>query len=238
MLPDPVLAARDLVASLFPRARWALVTGSVVMGLRTAGSDLDIVVLMPEGGPGVPHRAACRFRGWPVELFVHDERALEHYLRKEFGARKPSLHRMLASGVVVAGDAAAVAGLRELQDRCARVLEAGPGPLSAAERDAARYGLTDLLDDLEHAADPGERTAIAATAWGAAARDALAFAGRWNGGGKWLLRELRALDPDLADRWLAAHGDPAAIADFVRRLLDQVGGPLFEGYHAPGERSD
>lgn len=232
---DPADAARALVAELFPRVRWAVLTGSVVTGLRTAGSDLDIVVLLPDGGVVAPHRASRRFRGWPAELFVHDEPTLEHYLRKEFGARKPSLHRMLATGVVVGGDAAAFAGRRE---HCARVLEAGPGPLSAAERDFTRYGLIDLLDDLEYAADPGERVVIAATVWTAAARAALAFAGRWNGNGKWLLRELRDLDADLADGWLAAHGDPVAVAAFARRLLDRAGGPLFEGFHALAERPE
>lgn len=42
---DPVNDARDLVAELFPRAVWAVLAGSVTTTWRTAGSDLDIVVL-------------------------------------------------------------------------------------------------------------------------------------------------------------------------------------------------
>ena len=58
---------------------------------------------------------------------------------------------------------------------------------------------------------------------------ALAFAGRWLSTGKWLLRELRALDPELATRWLAARDEPAA---FAAEVLAEAGGPLFEGYRA------
>jgi hypothetical protein len=104
------------------------------------------------------------------------------------------------------------------------------------ERAAARYGLTDLLDDLTHARDQGERTVVAAVAWTTAAQQALVLGGHWVGGGKWLLRELRDMDNDLATRWLAAHGDAEAVAVFVREVLNRAGGPLFAGYCARGER--
>lgn len=222
--------ARELVGELFPQAQWAILAGSVITAARTAGSDLDVVVVLPVGEPQVPYRESRYFRGWPVELFVHDEQTLEHYLAKELAMRKPSLHRMLACGVAVVGDAGG------WQEDCARVLMRGPAPLSAAEIDYARYGLTDLLDDLVHAVDPGERTVISATTWTVAAQHALAFAGCWTGNGKWLLRELRRLDEGLVGRWLAADGDPAAIEAFAREVLDRAGGPLFDGFRAAGER--
>jgi hypothetical protein len=230
MTKNPVTDARALVAELFPHALWALLTGSVITAARTAGSDLDIVVLLPEGDPRAPHRDSRRFRGWPVELFVHDEPTLAHYLAKELGARKPSLHRMLGTGVTLVGDPG------HWQETCAKVLAGGPPPLTPAEHERARYELTDVLDDLLHANDPGERVVIADCAWRAAGDHTLSFAGRWSGSGKWLLRELREHDPVNAARWLAAHGDPEAIAAYVRDLLDRNGGPLFEGYRVPGER--
>ena len=226
----PVVDARAVVEELFPHARWAVLAGSVITAHRTPGSDLDIVVLLPTGDPQAPHRDTRYFRGWPVELFVHDEATLAHYLAKEFRLRKPSLHRMVASGVVLVGDPS------RWQADCDAVFAKGPGPLTAAERDHARYGLTDLLDDLVHAVDPGEKTVIAASLWTVSARQALAFADRWGGNGKWLLRELRELDRDLADRWLAAFGDAEAVAEFAREVLDQAGGPLFDGFRAVGER--
>ena len=95
------------------------------------------------------------------------------------------------------------------------------------ERDRFRYARTDLLDDLTHVVDPGERSVIAAVLWTETARAASAFAGRWISGGKWLLRELREVDPALADRWPAARDDPAP---FTREVPAGVGGPLFDGY--------
>ncbi|MBR7839090.1 nucleotidyltransferase domain-containing protein [Actinospica durhamensis] len=227
---DPVIDARALVEELFPQARWAVLAGSVITAHRTAGSDLEIVVLLPTGDPQAPHRDSRHFRGWPVESFVHDEQTLAHYLAKELRLRKPSLHRMVARSVVLVGDPS------RWRAECDGALADGPAPLTAAEHDYARYGLTDLLDDLAHAVDPGEKTVIAATAWTAAAQQALAFDGRWAGNGKWLLRELRELDRGLADRWLAAFGDPEAIDAVAREVLDRAGGPLFDGFRAAGER--
>jgi hypothetical protein len=230
MNKNPVLDARAIVDELFPQAVWAILTGSVITPARTAGSDLDIVVLLPDGDPQAPHRDSRRYRGWPVELFVHDEQTLRHYLTTELAARKPHLHRMVGTGVALTGDPVM------WQERCAKVLAGGPPPLTDGERDRARDGLTDLLDDLAHATDPGELAVIAAAGWIAAAECTLSFASRWSGGGKWLLREMRELDPVLAQRWLAAQHDPAAIGTYINELLERNGGPLFEGYRAVGER--
>jgi hypothetical protein len=130
---------------------------------------------------------------------------------------------MLAQGVVLVGDPG------ELPRRCARILADGPGRVSREQLDWLRYGLTDGLDDLRHATDPGERAVIAAGLWTGTAEVALSLAGRWVSTGKWLLRELREYDPAFADRWLAAQADPAALA---AEVLRDAGGPLFDGYRA------
>jgi hypothetical protein len=215
---DPLTDARDLVAERFPDATWALLTGSVLGPARTPGSDLDIVVLAEAG-----YRESLRFRGWPVELFVHTPERLAHFLERELAERKPSTHRMIATGVPLLGDPG------EWWARGPGGRAAGPPLLTDAERDRTRYVLTDLLDDHTHAGDPGERAVIAGVLWLEAGRAALSFAGRWVSGGKWLLRELRALDPARAERWLAARGDPAG---FATEVLAGAGGPLFEGYRA------
>ncbi|MBU2664978.1 nucleotidyltransferase domain-containing protein [Actinoplanes bogorensis] len=217
---NPIDDARALIEERYADCVWALLTGSVLGPARTAGSDLDIVVLI-DAEPG--YRASLRYRGWPVELFVHTRERLEGFMASELAARKPSTHRMLAHGAALRGDPSAWI------TRGAEVLAAGPGPLSPAESERLRYGLTDLLDDYAHVVDPGERTVIAATLWTETAQAALLAAGRWMSGGKWLLRELRDLDPALAERWLAARDAPAALATEV---LDRAGGPLFDGYRA------
>ena len=146
------------------------------------------------------------------------------------------MHRMIATGVplVGAGDGQA----RQVRAACLWVLAAGPPPLPASELARERYALTDALDDLAHAVDHGERIVIATSAWIRAAEVALAIGPHWTGSGKWLLRELRDLDPELAERWVSANGDPAAMGVIAREVLDRAGGPLFAGYQARGERPD
>jgi hypothetical protein len=230
--PDALAAARAVAAELFPDALWVVLAGGVLSAARTAGSDLDIVVCRPDN-PDPPYRQSLRRHRWPVELFVHDPLTLEHYLAKDLDARRPALNRMLATGSVVGGDAELAAPTLR---RCAEVMAEGPPPLPDADLDRLRYAVTDLLDDLTHGRDPAETVAIVAALWTSTAELALHVGRHWLGGGKWLLRELRDLDPDLAARWVGAHGDPRAAAALAADVLATAGGPLFEGYRAVGER--
>ncbi len=110
---DPLSTARDLVTERCPDAAWALFTGSVVTSCRTAGSDLDIVVVH-EAGPG--YRESLYFHGRPVELFVHTPQRLAEFPARELADRKPSTHRMLAGGIPLVGDPG------ELPARCAQAV--------------------------------------------------------------------------------------------------------------------
>ncbi|MFI1994992.1 nucleotidyltransferase domain-containing protein [Actinoplanes sp. NPDC020271] len=177
--------------------------------------------MLDETDPG--HRESPRHEGWPVELLVHTRAGLTGTLESERAKRKPSTHRMLAQGVVLLGDPG------DLPARCARVLADGPGPPTREQHDWMRYRLTDGLDDLHHATDPGERTVIATTFWTRVGEAMLSLGGRWVSSGKWLLRELREHDPILAERRLSARDDPAAL---VKEVLENAGGPLFDGYRA------
>jgi hypothetical protein len=226
---DPLQTTRQLAADLFPKAVWVILSGSVLTSARTPGSDLDIVVLLPDGSTGAPRRESLRYDGWPVELFVHDQASLAHYLAMELPGRRPVLHRMVALGTVVTGDAA------DIQAAARRTLQAGPAPLDQAERDTIRYALTDLLDDLAHAPDD-EQAVVATYAWLRTAEATLNFRNHWIGNGKWLFRELRDLDSAYADRWLAARGSTSAIRALAEEVLTLAGGPLFAGYRVAGER--
>ncbi len=227
---DPVTDARALIAERFPHAFAAFLGGGVLSARRTATSDLDIVVLI--GGPPAPFRESLHWRGWPVELFVHDSESVAVYFARDAGARKPSLARMVAHGVTLVdrGEAEAV------RARAQAVLAAGPPALSPAELDWRRYGLTDLLDDLAGSTDDGETAVICWTLWTETAALALLLAGSWLGGGKWLLRELRAADPALAAEMVAAIGRPEQLAALADRVLDRAGGRRFDGFLASGRR--
>lgn len=226
---DPLADARALVAGRFPAALAAFLGNGVLSERRTATSDLDIVVLL--AGPPAPYRESLRWRGWPVELFVHDRASAETYFSAEAAKRKPTLARMIAAGTQLAGSGATGAQVREL---ARSVLAAGPPEPAEAELERRRYGLTDLLDDLAGSTDAGETAVICWTIWTHAAELALLLDGSWLGSGKWLLRELRAADPALAAELVGAMGDPARLTAATDKVLARAGGRLWAGYRVTG----
>ncbi|MFG1710081.1 cupin domain-containing protein [Nonomuraea sp. M3C6] len=228
---DPVSAARGLVEEMFPGALYAFVGGSVLTERRTSTSDLDVVVVLD--GLATPYRESLRWREWPVELFVHSETSLHAYLDKDFDRRQPSLARMCAEGAVLTDRTGGRAS--DLQSALSERLAAGPGGLTPGQAERARYALSDLLDDLSGTTDPGEQAFIRWEVVQATARTALGVGRRWQGSGKWLLRELRAHDPVLADELLSAHEDPVRLAAVASDVLERAGGRLWEGYRAEGD---
>ena len=226
---EPVDAARALVSDRFPGARAAFLGAGILSPRRTPTSDLDIVVVLE--GPPAPYRESLRWHGWPVELFVHDSGSLDHFFASDTARRRPTLARVCTDAVVLAGDQDTIENVRE---RAKSVLAAGPPPVSSAELDLTRYGLTDLLDDLAGSTDPGETAVIGWNAWTATAELALVLAGHWLGTGKWLLRELRAADPELADRMVAAIGSPDSLMRVAEEVLSQAGGRFWAGLRVAG----
>jgi predicted nucleotidyltransferase len=237
-LDDAVTTARALVAERFPAARAVWLAGSVVSGTSTPTSDLDITVLLP--GPPAPFRESLEYDGWLVELFVHSRASVEHWIAKDLERRRPTLARLISSGVVLLDvDGAGTA----LAEKCAGILSAGPGPLSAADRDSMRYALTDLLDDLADSTEPVTTAAVAFATWEAAARLLLAGDGRWWGTGKWLAHELREYDAAHGTSYAirlhagltaAVERDPLLLVVVAEEILDAAGGRLWVGYRVEG----
>ena len=231
-------AARALVGERFPDARAAWLAGSVVTGTATATSDLDVTVLL--AGPPAPFRESLTYAGWPVELFVHTVDTLEHWLAKDRQRRRPTLGRLVGAAVPLLDlDGVGV----EVAERCRAFLAAGPEPLTDADRDAIRYGLTDLLDDLVDATDPAIRTAVAVAVWQQAADLLLAAGGCWTGTAKWLALELAAYDAARGTRYgprlhgglvTAIHGESTLLVEVVDEILAGSGGRLWVGYRAGG----
>lgn len=230
--PAPLDAARDLVGERFPAATQAWLGGSVVLGEATATSDLDITVLDESA---VVHRESLLFAGWPVELFVHSEASIRHFVAKDLAQRKPSMARLIARGVeLLPGDAGSA-----IRMHCEQTLEAGPGPLANDALDAARYALSDLVDDLRGAVSGPIGAAIAVEAWRRTADLILAVNGHWTGGGKWLARELLVLDEVTGTSWattlheslqLAMTGDTTALERAADAALAEAGGRLWDGH--------
>ncbi|OIJ27683.1 hypothetical protein UG56_006695 [Nocardioides luteus] len=231
--PEPVAAATDLVRERFPGAQQAWLGGSVVLGGATPMSDLDITVL---DATATAHRESLRHQGWPVELFVHTEASIRHFVTRNQVERKPTMARLVARGVaLLSGDGGAA-----VRHYCDEVLRAGPAPLPAEALVGARYALSDLVDDLQAAERGPEGTAIAVETWRRTAELVLDVNGCWRGGGKWLMRELVSLDSDAGTTWAprldaglsaALTGDTVPLREIAEECLALTGGRLWEGFH-------
>lgn len=226
---EPIADARALIAERFPDTSAAFLGGGILSARRTETSDLDIVVLTNRND--APYRESLHWRGWPAELFVHRPETIGNWFARDVGRRRPTLARMCADGVLLCdidGTGARVA------EQARAVLAAGPPRPGQAELDRRRYGLCDLLDDLAGSRDPGETAVICWSVFGEIAELALLLDGRWLGTGKWLLRELRAADPVLADDLLNARETPDQLTAVADRVLGRAGGRLWAGYRQDG----
>lgn len=231
METDLVAQARRLAGELFPDALAVILAGSAAAGRATASSDLDIAVLVADGGE--TYRETIRFEGRLVELFVHTRTGRGELFAGDVASRRGVLQNMYAAGrVLVDVDGEAGRG-RELAEAD---LREGPPALDPETVETKRYGLTDALDDLADAGDREERLAVASVVLGTAAELLLDHHRAWTGGGKWLPRRLRAADERRGGALLEAHlhlsetGDPAALLAAAAEVLALVGGPLREGY--------
>jgi hypothetical protein len=232
MRTDPVTTARALVRERHPEAVQAWLGGSAATGRATATSDPDVTVLLEEVDV---HRTSLVYDGWPVELFVHTAASVDHFVATDLARRRPTMARLVATGVGLLGE-----GGEDVRRRCEEVLAAGPPPAPEADVEQRRYVVTDLLDDLAGAAHDEESTAIALEVWRQVAELALVSHGAWLGTGKWLVRELQALDTRQGTHLtsaldLALHralaGETASLAAVADDVLAPVGGRLWAGFH-------
>lgn len=239
MRPPAEEAARTLVTERYPVALQAWLAGSVSRGKGTPTSDLDITVLLDEVEV---HRETVEYAGWPAELFVHTAASIEFFVAKDLARRHPTMARLVATGIPLLGERGA-----DVRRHCAEVLERGPGPVSDADLEVMRYGLTDLLDDLAHVRPGPETTATAVGVWRAAAELILAAGATWNGTGKWLARELESLDErqgtqvaaDLDEALRRAlDGDPHELASVAGAVLEGCGGRFRAGLHLVADLSE
>ncbi len=231
---DAIEAARAVVEEQHPEARTAFLGGSVATGRGTATSDLDVVVLL-HGAPA-PYRESLQYADWPVEMFVHTEATWRAYIERELPTRRSPLLWMCADGLLLFD----TDGLGARLAAHARALvAAGPPPVSADEIDDCRYAITDLLDDLAGSTDPSERLFIATELVRRTGELALAVAGSWGGGGKWLARRLETTAPELNARFHhglreVLDGRAERLVTVVDEVLARAGGRLWVGYKRAG----
>ncbi|MFJ4681554.1 nucleotidyltransferase domain-containing protein [Kitasatospora sp. NPDC088783] len=223
--------ARRLADSRFPDALAVILAGSAASGRATASSDLDIAVLVADGGETC--RETVRFEGRVVELFVHTQAGLADLFAADAASRRAVIQNMYAAGLVLVDPHGNGARARA---RAGADLVAGPPALGVEAVETRRYGLTDLLADLADTRDRVERLAVAGAVLGAAADLLCDHRRAWIGAGKWFPRRLLEADDELGAALLEGHrclcesGDQALLVGSAERVLDLVGGPLSDGY--------
>lgn len=230
--PEPFDAAVSFLDEHFPDALVAFLGGSVMTGHRTPTSDLDITVVVDS--PSAPYRETFWHDGWLVEAFVQTRDSLDYFFGQDEQRRVRTMFRLCAESTVVVDKVGMAAEIRE---EAAARLEAGPPEPTDAQLEVRRYGLSSLLDDLAGADREDELAYISGQVLTQSAELALLGAGAWGGVGKALARELRAFDPDLAERLVNAHrmvvteGDTVPLYRTALQVLDAAGGPLLAGFH-------
>lgn len=233
---DAIDAAQRIVTAHFPTAQAAFLTGSALTTRVTPTSDLDIVVIL-EGKPA-PFRENIREYGWPVELFVQSPESIESFVAKEMRDHCAPTLTMLANGHILVS----VDGVAErLQSKAIERLAKGPFSVSTEEMERRRYELTDQLDDLIGVTDSIELLYICQQILVGASELALLSKKQWLASGKWMVRHLALSEPELsiqifhAIKAVLEAGEKEPLIDLVTEILERVGGPLTEGYHAAGE---
>ncbi len=96
-------AAREILSTRYAGADSLLLAGSITRGEATATSDLDLVVLFPN----LPRsfRESFVHRGWPVDVFAHDEETIEYYfLEQDLTSGVGAMLWMVHDGIPVPGN--------------------------------------------------------------------------------------------------------------------------------------
>ena len=236
------LSAKDTAVLLandrYEDAEVVLLCGSVIRGEGTNFSDLDIVIIYENLDRA--YRDSFYYRGWPVEVFVHDPYTLQYFFEQvDKPSRCPSLPAMVSEGVVIKGEIHKVDKVKEYANQ---IIKNGPDQLERSSIDSRRYAITDLIDDLRGTRDKSEVMATGARLYEMIADFYFATKGEWSAKGKTIPKQFAKSGPEVYQSFQQAFdalfqdGDADSVVGFAERLLKPHGGFLFEGYKLDAPR--
>jgi hypothetical protein len=216
----------------YPEAEVVFLAGSLVRGEGTSTSDLDLVVVFD--------RLPCAYResffcgAWPVEAFVHDLQTLKYFFREiDCPSGFPALPTMVAEGIEIPGASEFSDSLKHL---AVEVLNEGPPEWSDKDVEQSRYTITDLVEDLRDPRSTQELHATATLLYSAMADHFFRSRSKWSAKGKAIPRKLKAVDRDLAAKFVGgfeevfAMNNTEAVIKLAEEILEPDGGFLFDGY--------
>lgn len=223
-------AAQELWKERFSDAKVVFLAGSVIRGEATAHSDLDLVIVYDK--LPTAYRDSFIYRGWPVEVFVHDPETLNYFfLELDRPSGVPSLPSMVMEGIEipVSSDFS-----RSLKAIAKSVLDGGPPIWTAGDLQRARYMVTDCCDDMRSPRSTEELVASATKLYEGLADFYCRSQGLWSAKGKSIPRRLLQIDSTLARTFTEAfenvfeRHDATQVIALAEDILRPHGGFLFE----------
>ncbi|MEA2952393.1 MAG: hypothetical protein QOD40_700 [Alphaproteobacteria bacterium] len=223
--------AAEIFSSRYKGAEFCIAAGSIILGLGTAGSDLDLVVVHQK--LPTAFREAFHHNSMPVEAFVHDYETVQAFIDGDYENARPTMIHMLATGVAIP---APVETPRRLQCYARMLLEKGPERTADRKIQELRYAATDLIEDLKGDRPQNEQRAILYYLYETIGELRLRHGGRFVSRGKHLARSLEQCDAEFSKKLTgameSAHRDGVSQTqvETISSLLESVGGALFDGY--------
>lgn len=223
----------DVMRIFHPKARCGFVAGSITRGEGTATSDIDLIIVYDEGD-ATPYRNSRVHDGWPVEEFIHTLPAQDYYFNQDIKNGVPTMITMIGEGIILGPDLGLA---QERQEKALALYQKGPTPLSQDEIEAARYFITDQMDDIRAPRNEGQRMASLTAFYHRLGNFYLRAQGKWSGNGKHLFRRMERDNPDLATQYHAAFYDAfQGRVDHLYTLTENILHP-FGGWHWIGYKS-
>ncbi|WP_128895639.1 nucleotidyltransferase domain-containing protein [Longirhabdus pacifica] len=229
---EAIATAKACVAEYFPNARFASLSGSVIMGTDTVNSDLDIVVCDDE--EETPFRQSFYYNERQVEIFVINTKVYPYFFEQSIETRIPTMLKMLSHAYVIKDD-----GIGEqIMNEAKKLFNEGPGQWSESQIIQSRYEITDNLYDFIDLYDREELLYTANTLLQRIHEFIVGTRGNWNGIGKWGIRQLKVDHLQLSEELVSAfdafylRGEKEKIIAFVDNILEPHGGRFFNGYFA------
>ncbi|MGD0445707.1 MAG: nucleotidyltransferase domain-containing protein [Edaphobacter sp.] len=234
MIATALALVRRFVAGYSPSPPCVMLAGSRGRGTAKKNSDYDLVFLYPELPQGA-WREMISYEGADLEIFAHDLRSLQYFLREiERPSGEASLACMVAEGISIHSANSELES--KAKDIAREFLASGPEPLDDAKSSQRRYAITDLAEMLNSADSPAQRIAIGSALYSALGGFALSANGRWMASGKALPPALRHFSPSLelefteAFENLYASGNDSLLQKLVDDILKPFGGRLRGGF--------
>ncbi len=219
----------QLLNGRYEHASAAVAYGSPVRGEDKENADIDLIVVGDLDS--APYKESIMFGGWPLDIHVHTAASLwDVSSRRARRDRVSVLPHMFTVGEMLF-DRDGIGG--NLKSRLTRLMVNGPTPLSDGEITLFRHRISDGVSDLLDPRPLGEVMFSAAKLAKDIADFTLARNRHWLTSGKAVHRNLRQVDPELADRlaeaWARVGSSPDELIAVADEVLESVGGRLFEG---------